>query len=80
MDVIALREPQPENRVEKGGGDRRLKEALQRGSSQTPAHSCCLPQPTPRNLPQKTVGLLAKTREDESDQGLNAGFGLTSGH
>lgn len=50
IDVIALREPQPENRVEEGRGDPRLKEMLLEGSSQTHAHSHCLPQPTAHGL------------------------------
>lgn len=69
IDVIALREPQLENRVEEGGGDLRLKEMLQEGSSQIHAHFVVCLSPPPWTPHQKRVDLLAMMREDESDQG-----------
>jgi hypothetical protein len=81
IDVIALREPQPENRMEEGGGDLRLKEMLLEGSSQIYAHSCCLLRPTAHGLhPRRWLICRLRGGRMSPIKGLNAGFGFNSGH
>lgn len=64
-EVIALREPQPENRVEEGGGDMRLQP------------DPCPPLLSASGHP-KDSGLLAKLRGMSPEEGLDAGFALKS--